>query len=191
MHFSWDDWSPAILTGRGYNQITRNYDGSILPASGQRTYIYQMLSGNAMYLTLSVNTALAGEWIVLDYRAQALGTCRIGVFADSPGELPPGYHPILGDPPSPEAVWIQALSFNHVPSRDFDSDSLVNFADFALWASQWRETIAADPNMAIPGDLNADETVNVSDLALFCDFWLERTDLPEPACEPNIPDETL
>jgi len=185
---SWDDWSKGPLAGRGYREITRNYDGSILPASGQETYIYKSPSSDGMCLSLSVDTALAGEWIVLEYHAQTLGTSNIGVYGIEPGELPPGYHPILGDPPPGRSVWIQGLSFNHVPTRDYDGDSVVNFADFALWANQWQETIVPDPNMATPGDLNADDAVNTADLALFCDFWLERAGAPEPACEPNTVD---
>ena len=195
MHSSWDDWSLGTLAARDYNEISCNYDGSILPASGQETYIYESPSSDGMCLSLGVDTALAGEWIVLDYHAKALGTCHIGLYGLVPGDLPPGYDPRLDDPPPASAGWIQGLSFNHVSTRDFDGDSVVNFTDFALWASQWHGTIAADPNMAmpdpnmaIPGDLNADDAVDVSSLALFCKFWLERTDVPERDCEPNTPD---
>lgn len=202
---SWNDWDRGTLTGRGYNEISWNYDGSIFMSSGPRTYVQDAPNADAMHLSLNVDTALAGEWIVLDYYAQAVGTCNIGVYGSEPGELPLGYKPIFGDPPASQCVWIQALSFNHVPTRDFNGDCVVNFTDFALWAHQWHETIeadpnmgevdpnlgAADPNVAIPGDLNTDDTVNVSDLALFCDFWLDRPDLPEPALEPDLPDDAL
>lgn len=188
MQLSWDDWSRGNLAGRDCNAISRDFDGSILPASGQETYIYESPSSGGMCLSLGVDTALAGEWIVLDYHAKALGTCHIDLYGFEPGELPPSYEPSWGDPPPAESVWLQVLSFNHVPTRDFDGDSVVNFTDFALWANQWHKTIAADPNMAIPGDLNANNAVNVSDLALFCAFWLERTDVPERDCEPNTSD---
>jgi len=197
LQLSWEDWNRGALTGREYDPNTANCDGCILPAAGPDAYFRQMQGDDARF-SLSTLSAEAGEWFLFDYRVRALGACNIGLYGLEAGELPPGYDPSFGDPPRADYIWLQALSFNHVPTRDFDGDCVVNFADFALWANQWHQTIeadpnqgAADPNMAVRSDLNADDAVNVPDLTLFCNFWLDRPDVPEPAFEPNLPDDAL
>ena len=193
---SWDDWSRGILAGRGYDENTWNYDGSILPACSEDTFICDVLDENGMTFSLNIDgMSAAGEWFVLDYYAEALGTCHVGVFSyemtDGVPYAPPDGLYNLPEPPPWGAVWTQNLAFNHVPSRDYNRDSTVNFVDFALWADQWQATVIPDPNAPAPSDLNADNFVGVSDLALFCDFWLERTDILEPSSEPNDPNITL
>jgi hypothetical protein len=186
IQISWDDWARGTVTGRGYNEITRNYDGSILPALSKDTFICDSPGSNAMHISLGIDTGLVGEWIVLDYQAQALGTCSMGVYAVEAGGVSPGFNPMLDDPPPARNVWIQALSFNHVPSRDYSGDAIVNFTDFAVWAARCHEPIVLDPNSTTPEeDLNGDDIVDGTDLALFCEYWLERTDLPETVEDPN------
>ena len=72
-------------------------------------------------------------------------------------------------------VPIETLAFTHVPSRDFNGDTVVDFKDLALLASHW--DLNADPNSPDgPFDLNADGRIDLGDLALFSEYWLERTD---------------
>ena len=214
-----DNWTRGTISGRGLNDEIRGSYGEILPAvyedsilvykdsihvplAEEKSSAFEMMdSGEAVTFGLFVDPAVAGEWFVLDYHAETLGICDVGLYAsEMVGEFPPGFDEsdLISYEPPFENVWIQALSFNHVPTRDFDGDSVVNFEDFALWANQWQETIATDPNTAvaepnatIPGDLNADAAINAADLAQFCDFWLDRTDLPGPALEPNLPNDAL
>ncbi len=189
LRIPWDHWSRGTVAARGYNPDTRNFERSILPASGLETYLIDTPGSDGMTYSMSVDTALPGEWMALDYHAEALGTCDIGLFSiEASAKLPPDFNPLFGEPPPGKAVWVQALSFNHVLSRDYNADLAVNFVDFALWASQWSQTVIPDPNVTSPGDLNADDFVDVSDLALFCNYWLERTDVNEPPAEPNTPD---
>jgi hypothetical protein len=115
--------------------------------------------------------AVAGDWFVLDYVAEQIGLCSVGLF----------------DLTSSLTVPIETLSFTHVPSRDFDGDGIVNFADFVSLASHWGQP--ADPNAgsAGPWDLDADRLVGPADLGMFSEYWLERTDCSSPVAEPNVP----
>ena len=170
------------LSARGYNDhpLLPNYDDSCLASAGDVPLVQYDDSylGEGFQLSSDVLNATAGEWFVLDYRAEGVGTCNV--------EL----HEYRGTPDDPLSgilieVLLDTLSFMHVPSRDFDSDTSVNFVDFALLASQWGQVAIADPNMNGSADLNADGLVDTADMALFGDYWLERTDFNEPDTEPN------
>ena len=183
---STDDWTRGILAGRGYDSEGRpTFEGSALPAAGEDPYILDFLSESGMQFDVSVDDAVAGEWFVLDYHAEAVGSCSVGLSSyDDIGSR----DPLEGAPAPPGQVWVQGLSFYHVPSRDFDDDTRVDFNDYAVWAERWQETAEPDPNNPVLGDLDGDYAVDVADLALFCDYWLERTDVVEPETEPNVPD---
>jgi len=74
LSLSWEDWDKGIIEGRGYNEDSRNYDASVLPASGSKTLVtgpYPDITWVVFDVDLS--GGLAGEWAVLDYRAQAVG----------------------------------------------------------------------------------------------------------------------
>ncbi len=187
-----DDWNRGTIAGRGYNDQTINYDGSVLPASGRIAHVFDSPTENGMDFSISIDEALAGEWFVLDYRAEALGTCNVGLYSAQPeAESPHDFNYLFDVPPPGNNVWIQGLSFNHAPSQDRNDDTTVNFVDFAIWATQWNEPALADPNMATPSDANEPSTIDARDLALFCTYWLERTDANEPATEPNVPGTAL
>ncbi len=193
---SWDDWAVGKIAGRVYNPETGNYDGSILPADVE-AYVNQTEDLQGTTLSLSIMDPLwepiAGEWFVLDYHAREVGPCIVGLYSSEPaidthGDLdpvPPGDAPY-------DSFWIQGLTFHHVPSRDYDGNMVVNFADFALWAEQWQQTMTAgDPNAIPPGDLNDDAFVDTADLTLFCEYWLERTDIAAPADPNRVDPNTL
>ncbi len=193
---SWDDWAVGKIAGRVYNPETGNYDGSILPADVE-AYVNQTEDLQGTTFSLSIMDPLwepiAGEWFVLDYHAREVGPCIVGLYSSEPaidthGDLdpvPPGDAPY-------DSFWIQGLTFHHVPSRDYDGNMVVNFADFALWAEQWQQTMTAgDPNAIPPGDLNDDAFVDTADLTLFCEYWLERTDIAAPADPNRVDPNTL
>ena len=183
---SWEDWDKGTLAGRDYNDETVNLEGSILEAAGEDAFIMDLPSTPGMRFGLGIASANPGEWFILDYHAQTLGTCTMGLYSLEGGEVDPATGNLTQ---LPEQVWLQELAFNHVPSRDYNDDKIVNFADFALWAGQWQGAIPADPNATASADLNGDETVDIMDLPLFYDYWLERTDIAERAPEPNLPGE--
>jgi hypothetical protein len=173
LEISWDDWPRGTLSGRGYNPKSRTYDGSYLPAAGRAAVpqVRYREGPTGVSYSLGVSSySVAGDWFLLDYQAAQVGDCHVALY----------------DLESSMVVPIYTLSFTHVPSRDFNGDSAVDFGDFAVLASQWGAVI--DPNC--PGraaDLNVDHRVDLGDLALFSQYWLERTDRRPAGTDPNTP----
>lgn len=162
-----DDWERGQLAGRGFdpNSPTLNYEGSCLEAAGLLPTVSFVESSDMLGFDLSTTRyAVPGDWFVLDYHALAAGTCSAGLFDYD------------FDFFTPKMI----LSFNHVPTRDFKGDTIVNFKDFALLASQWRQATPPDPNAVSPFDLDADRFIGIRDMERFSDYWLERTDCNEP-----------
>jgi hypothetical protein len=170
----WDDTALGTLSGRDYNKATLNYDGSALPAAGRPFYTRVRYREKVAGVGFELNVesfSIAGAWFVFDYHAERTGTCAVLL------------NQFIGVP-----VPTETLLFRHVPSRDFNGDTIVDFRDFALLASHWGSTVGADPND--PGailDLNGDAQVDFDDLALFSEYWLERTDCDKAARDPNHP----
>jgi hypothetical protein len=169
LQVTWDNWERGQLTGRGpdSNSPPLNYEDSILPAAGlQATASFSVPIEWALF-DLSTNyDAVPGDWFILDYHALKVGTCSIGLFDYDVDFLTPQ----------------KVLSFANVPTRDFKSDTIVNFKDFALLASQWRQATPAEPNAVSPFDLDGDRFIGIRDIERFSDYWLQRTDcdVPQP-----------
>jgi hypothetical protein len=164
----WKYWQAGRLSARGYNDDPNlpRYAGSCLEAAGYLPVVTSLNSPSGLGFDLTADwDAIAGEWFVLDYHAEEVGTCSVELH-ESAGNLVTGLIDVLLD----------VLSFNHVPSRDFDGDAIVNFVDFAVFASEWGRGGEPDPGAEPAADLNADTLVNAQDMALFCEYWLERTD---------------
>ncbi len=163
---SWDDSVFGRLSGRDYNAATHNYEGSCLDAAGMdaRARGIQDPSEGIGFRLNTYFIALPGEWFVFDYHAEQPGLCDVAL-----------YHRLLFDVP------LEVLSFTHVPTRDFDGDTVVNFEDFALLARYWQTEAGPDPNgIDHACDLNTDGGIDPADLLLFREYWLERTDCNEP-----------
>jgi hypothetical protein len=174
-----EDGEFATLSGRGCRPavpgIPTECQASCLPAAGKYAYasVYDDLWCTGLYFNTSVvskGPAVPGDWFIVDYRAERVGTCGIGLYdwfvsADVP---------------------ISTLHFTHVPSRDFNGDAVVNFQDLALLASHWGAPIDPNTQDAV-FDLNSDGCTDFYDLALFSEYWLERTDCSTPAKDPNEP----
>jgi hypothetical protein len=72
---------------------------------------------------------------------------------------------------------METLHFAHIPSRDLDGDTVVNFADFALLARHWGSPSACSADgYGAASDLDSDAWTGLADLAGFTEYWLERTD---------------
>jgi len=65
----------------------------------------------------------------------------------------------------------RAIGFDSFPEPnsypDFNSDKIVNFADFAIFANNWQKT-----GIGLRGDFDNSGTVDTNDLATFAYFWL-------------------
>jgi len=175
-----DDAQYARLSGRGYvlplpdSRIKfPKYRDSCLEAAGTRAAVWDVVDSNTVGLGFNSDhtpyitgghPAYPGDWFVVDYHAEQAGFSEVGLYD------------LLAD----DNVPMQTLSFTHVPSRDFNGDTIVNLKDFALLAARWRP--AADPNsVSEPAvDPNAEHPVGAADLASFSQYWLARTDSNEP-----------
>lgn len=152
----------GVLSGRDYNDITNDYEGSRFPAAGKEARVWYWeeadIDGFALY-TGSTNIEV-GDWFIIDYNAIEIGNCKVEFYD----------HEVSWDDP------IYHLEFSHVRTRDFNNDTSVDFLDFAVLASYWQETGRSDPNWCEGTDLDTDGNVDANDLALFVDYWLEKTE---------------
>jgi hypothetical protein len=189
LRLSWDDAEYATVSGRGYIAPTPgapvklpNYAGSCLDAAGTQANArpFQDIRGIGFELRTTitgsrtgVQPTVPGDWFILDYRAEQVGSCEVGLY-----NLSVSYD-----------VPIDTLAFTHVPSRDFNGDALVDFKDFALLASHQGGPVNKDPNDPDSAfDLNGDAKVDLGDFALFSEYWLERADCTQPGADPsNLP----
>lgn len=181
---SQEDWAIGNLSGRGYDPQSRNHIGSCLQAAGTNPAVTMRVNSSGVYYSLRCwRSVIAGDWFVFDYSPIAGGICCIGLYTYGAGTSPdPRYDP---DPPAFEADLIQVLSFHHVPSRDFNGDTLVNFVDYASLAGLWGEIFVSEPNAPVAPNLDGDGRVDARDMALFGEYWLERTEAVRPAPDPN------
>jgi hypothetical protein len=162
----------GILTGRDFNNITLDWQGSRFEAAGSEARVFpyddDLLSGFDFYGDIY---ATAGLWYVIDYTALKEGSCSVGFYDYNIDWFTPVYN----------------LMFNQVPTRDFNSDYIVNFQDFAVFAAKWQVTDSDETGGFSKVDLNKDSRIDVNDLTLFTDFWLERTQIT--SSEPNSTDK--
>ncbi len=125
------------------------------------------VQGFDMYTSFppDVNT---GDWFVIDYNAVDYNTvnahdCNVALYWQDDLSWP-----IL-------AGLIQHLRFDHVPTRDFNTDWQVNFQDFSVLFGYWHDTNCVDTNDCGGADLDISGAVDANDLYLFADYWLEKT----------------
>ena len=157
------DRNCGVLSARDYNDTTLDWEGSRFEAAGEMAHVYdcQDVDRSGFDLYSRINTA-AGDWFIIDYTATNVGKCNVG-FYDY-------FEPAGMDFP------LYELTFSHVRTRDFNNDTSVDFADFAVLASHWQETGCSDPNWCEGTDLDTDGNVDCNDLTLFVDYWLKRTE---------------
>jgi hypothetical protein len=156
------DRNYGVLSARGYNNTTRDWEGSRFEAAGQRARVRNVEDFLSSGFDLnSHNTAVAGDWFLIDYTATQVGSCRVSFY----------------DYTIPENSFLPVyeLVFSHVPTRDFDQDGTVALGDFAVFALYWGAANCTDPDRCQGTDLNADGLVDGGDLTLFADYWLEKT----------------
>ena len=143
------DWTGSNYEDAGdFAKVTRWKDSSIW---GFDLYTFYPVDGNS-----ESNSTVAGDWFIIDYKADEVGDCNVGFYDYSISWDDPNYF----------------LSFSHIPTRDPSSDGVVNFADFAIFAAQWDATDCNDPNWCDGADLNRDSDDDYDDLRLFLDYWL-------------------
>ena len=154
------DQSYGQLFARDYNDATEDYDGSHFEAAGPEADVFRWeepdINGFSFNTDFDDEDIDPGEWFILDYNAIDIGDCNVVFYQDF--------------------VEDYQLSFTHVATRDFNSDTIVNFVDFAVLASYWRGTSCSGPSWCEGTDLNTDGYIDPNDLMLFVDYWLETTE---------------
>ena len=152
-----EDMNYGVLSARDFNVTTDDWEGSRFPEAGTGARVRNWEeAGIYGFQLLGHSSAVAGDWFIIDYNAIAVGDCNVGFYEDF--EL------------------VYELSFSHVRTRDFNNDTKVDFADFALFALYWQETDCIGPNWCEGADLDIDGSVDIYDLALFVEYWLEKTE---------------
>jgi len=151
----------GLLSARDYNDITIDWQGSHLEAAGLRARVREWVDpGIQGFLLEGHSSAVPGDWFIIDYNATNAGVCEVGFYDHSVSWDYPVYYHV----------------FSNVPTRDFNKDTKVDLADFAVLSSHWQETGCSDPNRCEGSDLDADGNVDINDLTLFVDYWLEKTE---------------
>ncbi len=153
----------GLLSGRDYNDTTHDWEGSRFPAAGVEARVWDWEEDpgiDGFTLNTGFTGREVGDWFIIDYTATNVGTCNVGFYN----------HNISSDKP------IYYLVFSHVRTRDFNNDTKVDFADFAMLASYWQETNCGDLNDCEGTDLDTDRNVDLHDLRMFADYWLEKTE---------------
>jgi hypothetical protein len=156
-----EDCNYGVLSARDYSETTDDWAGSRLPAAGKEARVWEWQEPQVQGFNLEGHrSALAGNWFVIDYTAMDVGICRVGLYDHAISWADPVYY----------------LTFFHVPSRDFNRDAKVDFADFAIFTSHWPGVVCNEPDWCEGIDLDRDRSVSLNDLMLFADYWLETTE---------------
>jgi hypothetical protein len=154
-------WGYGLLSGRDYNDITADWEGSRLEAASDLARVLDWIELGIKGFNLEANSfAIPGDWFIIDYTATETGVCKVAFYDRSISWNYPAYY----------------FVFSHVATRDFNNDSRVGFVDFALLGSHWLDTGCGHPDWCEGADLDADGNVDCDDLMLFTDYWLEKTE---------------
>jgi hypothetical protein len=158
-----EDREYGMLSARDYNEATFDWAGSRLPAAGDMARVWDLVSWpdfRGFYLAVETRAdVVPGDWFIIDYNATDIGTCNVAFYD----------HAVSWEYP------IYFLTFSHVPTRDFNCDTKVDFADLAVFASYWQLIGCNDPNGCEGTDLDTNGNIDLNDLILFTEYWLEST----------------
>jgi hypothetical protein len=177
-----DSRNYGVLFARGPEEL--GYPDSIYDAAGKSStagiypaeYYWQEEDKEVKGFDLftggwDVNT---GDWFIIDYNATAIGNCNVAFYWWDYNSVP-------------DHGLIHEMLFTHVTTRDFsdysqadlDKSDQVNFSDFSLLASHWKDSNCIGPGWCNGTDLDETGKVDTNDLMLFTDFWLEKSHMSQ------------
>lgn len=142
-------------------QFVRDWAGSHYESAGELARVTawedSSIQGFDLY-TSDINDSnfVPGDWFVIDYYADGVGDCNVGFYDYSISWNDPNY----------------CISFSHIPTRDLNSDKMVDFRDYAIFASRWNAADCNDPDCCDGADLDLDGDVDHGDLLFFTEYWL-------------------
>ncbi len=179
----------GTLAGRDKDPDSRDWTGSHYADAGDLAKVTEWrdstMWGFDLYTFLPFypfdnnsvdNSTVPGSWFVIDYYANEVGECNVGLY---------GYN-------SDEISWTEPnylIIFSNVPTRDLNSDELVDFHDFAIYSLQWINDNCNEPEWCEGADIDRDGDVDHKDLGLFADYWLwpDSSNEPDEPCSPGDP----
>ena len=153
----------GLLSARDFNDANTvlDWEGSRFEAAGYGARVRDWEEAGVCGFMLDGHTsATPGDWFIIDYLATKVGTCEVAFYDRSVSWENPVCH----------------LAFSHVATRDFDEDTQVGFADFAVITSYWDVVDCYEPIWCKGADLDTDGDVDVDDLIMFADYWLATTE---------------
>jgi hypothetical protein len=168
-------WTGKLLIEEEQRNYGVLYPGFSLEAAGPYAYIDPIfywqeedkyVQGFNLYTDFPPDVNV-GDWFVIDYNAIDYNSvnaydCNVALYWQDDTQWPILYG------------LIHHLRFDHVPTRDFNTDWLVDFQDFSILAGYWHDTNCAGPDCESV-DLDDSGVVDSNDLILFTEFWLEKT----------------
>lgn len=160
------DWTGSRYTDTGdFAIVTEWKDSDIF---GYDLYTFYPVDGYS-----EANSTVPGDWFIIDYYADDVGECSVGFYDYDISWTEPNY----------------LVIFSNVPTRDLNSDEVVDFHDFALFSSRWSGGDCADPDWCAGADIDRDGDVDHKDLSLFVEYWLWPALDNEPGepCSPGDP----
>lgn len=124
------------------------------------------------------DSTVPGNWFVIDYYANEVGDCSVGFYDYDISFFEPNC----------------LITFTNVPTRDLNSDEVVDFRDFAIFSLQWSSGGCDDPDWCGGADIDRDGDVDHNDLGLFVEYWLwpdsdNGQDEPGSPGDPNYPED--
>jgi len=166
-----DSRNIASVCARDQDPNSINAAGSHFVNAGETARVIQwedsVISGCDLYG--SDILSVPGDWFVVDYFADGIGSAQLDFYDYSDScDFP-----------------VSSLTIAQVTSRDVNDDGHVNNLDYSIFSSYFDTQNCADPNGCGRCDLDNDADVDFVDVLMMWDYWL-CTDI----CEQPM-DETL
>ena len=153
------------LYGRDFNDRWNDWEGWGYPEAGENAHVNHLADINYTGFMFygDENTAVAGDWYIIDYEALVVGECNVGFYF---------YDTFATEDP---LTLLHELQFTHVPTRDFSGDTIVDFRDFCHFMEYWLRVDCTDPEWCEGADIDRNGVVDRRDVGKFAEYWLEET----------------
>ena len=161
------DRALGTLAGRDLEPNTRDWTGSHYDDAGDLAKVTAWKDSSIWGFDVHTfypvdgksenSSTVPGDWFIIDYYADEVGDCNVGFYDYSISWDDPNYD----------------ITFSHIPTRDLNSDEVVNFGDFAIFGlAWWTEVGEIGWNLDCEISVLTDYYIDWRDLGVFADNWL-------------------